>query len=132
MAKPNSTFQWATSGPITVPTSGKQAAGFAAGERGAAQYFDWLLNGAGQWFAFLSSQPMMIGLQELTAASGTYTPTAGTLAVRLRGKGAGGGGGYAACNTNNKFCAGAGGGSGWYFEKWIFPGSGTLITGGAF
>ena len=55
MAKPNSVFAWATSGPITVPTAGKIAAGFAPGERAAAQYINYLAQGAGQWHTWLDS-----------------------------------------------------------------------------
>lgn len=54
MSKP-SAFTWATSGPITTPTSGKMAAGFAPGERGAAQYFNYLLNLLGSWTGWLTA-----------------------------------------------------------------------------
>src|SRR5690348_14635085 len=54
MSKP-SAFTWATSGPITVPTSGKMAAGFAPGERAPAQYFNYLLNLLGSWTGWLTA-----------------------------------------------------------------------------
>lgn len=54
MSKP-SAFTWATSGPITTPTSGKMAAGFVPGERGAAQYFNYLFNLLGQWVTWLTA-----------------------------------------------------------------------------
>ncbi len=44
MSKPTTLPVWSTTGPITVPTSGKQAAGFVPGERGAAQYFNWYMH----------------------------------------------------------------------------------------
>jgi hypothetical protein len=69
----------------------------------------------------------LLGRQIITA-SGTYTPTAGTKRVRLRGTGAGGGGGGAAGGGNS---ASAGGGaSGAAIDQWI-DGGNTAITGGA-
>lgn len=78
-AKPSSTYQWATSGPITPPTSGKQTAGFAPGERGAAQYFDWLLNGYGQWAQYLNDGVMSgaFTFDTTVGITGLLTATAG-------------------------------------------------------
>ena len=76
MSKP-SAFTWATSGPITTPTSGKMAAGFAPGERGAAQYFNYLLNLLGSWTGWLTAG-ILDGSYEVTGnlqVDGTTTLT---------------------------------------------------------
>jgi hypothetical protein len=71
----------------------------------------------------------LIGVQFLTASSGTYTPTSGTRSVLLQGIGGGGAGGTgnSAATTAS---AGAGGNAGQWIEKYINPGG--LITGGAY
>jgi hypothetical protein len=56
MPAPSTLPTWATSGPTTVPTSGKKAAGFTPQERGAAQYLNWLFNLLGQWITWLNAQ----------------------------------------------------------------------------
>jgi hypothetical protein len=66
--------------------------------------------------------------QQVFTSSGTYTPTTGTKAVRVRMVGGGGGGGGAGGGASAR-CAGGGGSSGVYWEKWIAPGA--SITGGA-
>lgn len=65
----------------------------------------------------------MSAIQKFTA-SGTYTPTSGTTAVKVRLVGGGGGGG-AAITTNG--VGGTGGGSGEYAELFI---TGSPVTGG--
>lgn len=70
---------------------------------------------------------VLVNVQRFTA-SGTYTPTTGTKAVRVRQVGAGGGGGGAGGLAGGSGIGG-GGASGNYFEKWINPGA--AITGGA-
>jgi hypothetical protein len=58
MARPGSVFSWGSSAPITTPTGGKIAAGFAPQERGAAQYFNWGWNLIGQWITWLAAGVM--------------------------------------------------------------------------
>ena len=72
----------------------------------------------------LQNQSIFLARQVITIG-GTYTPTTGTRAVRLRMCGGGGGSGGA------KSAASGGGAGGAYLEKWIRPGGGTAITGGA-
>jgi hypothetical protein len=53
--KPTSTPRWANvGGDIVEPNAGKKDIGWAAGERPPAQYKNWLLNLAWQWFEYLS------------------------------------------------------------------------------
>lgn len=68
--------------------------------------------------------------QQIFTADGTYTPTTGCKAVRIRlvGGGGGGGGGQGA---GSSVALGGGGASGAYIEKWIDPNPGAAITGGA-
>ncbi len=72
---------------------------------------------------------MLIAQQILSAASGTYTPTTGTKAVRVRMVG-GGGGGAGAGGTTVAMGTGGGGWSGTFLEKWIDAASN--VTGGAY
>lgn len=65
--------------------------------------------------------------RQIFTANGTYTPTAGTRAVRLRM--VGGGGGSGGCAGTAGSLAAGGGGAGIYVETWIIPGA--AITGGA-
>lgn len=65
---------------------------------------------------------------QLFTGSGTYTPTSGTKAVRLRMVGGGGGGGGVTGAIGN-IGAGGGGASGQYVEAWLDPSA--AITGGA-
>jgi hypothetical protein len=74
----------------------------------------------------------LLAVQVLTAASGTYTPTAGTRFAKGWSVGAGGGsGGVPTCSGNQ---AVAGGGAGGSIVHWTAgsPGGGSTITGGAF
>lgn len=144
MPRPSIVPTWATNNlysggpavgtPTKVAPSGADIAeGYEPAQEPGAQGFNYNLNLIGQWISWLNGVLTPIGRQILTASSGTYTPTTGTLAVRARGVGAGGGGGgtfYDLSGTHS--AAGAGGASGIYWEKWIFPGGGTLITGGAY
>lgn len=66
-----------------------------------------------------ASSGRLLGVQLLTAFSGTATPTAGTRQVRLRMIGGGGGGGAAASSSNTGVAAGSGGSSGVLLEIWI-------------
>lgn len=75
-----------------------------------------------------SNGRILIAQQVLTAASGTYTPTTGTKAVRVRMVGGGGGGG--AFHNGAAGGVGSGGSSGAYFEKWIDAAGN--VTGGAY
>lgn len=67
----------------------------------------------------------LINIQRFVA-NGTYTPTPGTTAIRMRIVGSGGGGGPA---TSIAGAAGGGGSSGEWAEIWYAPG--TAIVGGA-
>src|SRR5574338_573235 len=69
---------------------------------------------------------VLIGRQIFTSG-GTYTPTSGAVAVRVRMTGGGGGGGGIGA-VGSGGGGGAGGNSGSYFEKWIDPGA--SVTGG--
>jgi hypothetical protein len=62
---------------------------------------------------------LFTGMQILTSASGTYTPTAGTTAILVEVQGAGGGGGGCATNIASYASAGGGGGGGGYAKLWI-------------
>jgi hypothetical protein len=62
---------------------------------------------------------LFTGMQILTSASGTYTPTAGTTAILVEVQGAGGGGGGCATNAASYASAGGGGGGGGYAKLWI-------------
>ncbi len=76
-----------------------------------------------------SAQARLFLGSQIFTSGGTYTPTSGTKAVRVRMVGAGGGGGGAGGGTGTQAAAGGGGSSGAYFEKWIDPGA--AITGGS-
>lgn len=145
MSRPSSVPTWATNtnytgGPASgtpskvAPSGSAQAEGWEPNQKPGAQNQNWWQNLVGQWLNWLAGGPIVkLGQQVLTASSGTYTPTAGTLAVRVRMVGGGGGGGgsyYSIAGSHN--AAAGGGASGAYFEKWIFPGGGTAITGGSF
>jgi hypothetical protein len=69
-----------------------------------------------------------LGLQRFTG-SGTYTPTAGTVLVRVRMIGGGGGGGGTTGGANTS--VGGGGASGVYLELSSAPGDGGAVTIGA-
>lgn len=66
--------------------------------------------------------------RQVFTANGTYTPSTGCKAVRIKLVGGGGGGGGAGGGSTVR-SAGGGGSSGAYLEHWIEPG--TDITGGA-
>jgi hypothetical protein len=59
--------------------------------------------------------------RQVFTSTGTYTPSSGCKAVRLRMVGCGGGGGGSTATAGN-VSASAGGGSGVYLEHWIEPG----------
>jgi len=65
-------------------------------------------------------------------ASGTYTPTPGTLAVRVQLVGGGGGGGGSSATSSGQQSVGAGGAGGSYAESYLTSGfSGVTMTIGA-
>jgi len=73
----------------------------------------------------------LIGVRAITT-SGTYTPTTGTTAVRVRLVGGGGAGGGAAATSGTQTSVGAGGGSGSYSEGYFTSGfSGVSVTIGS-
>jgi hypothetical protein len=73
----------------------------------------------------------LLNIQKITA-SGTYTPTPGATAARVRGAGSGGAGGGGAATGASQTSAGAGGASGSYGEIWIASGlSAQTVTIGA-
>ncbi len=72
--------------------------------------------GDATWATPAGSGGVIIGKQILTASSGTYTPTAGTVGIWVRGVGGGGGGGNAGGAVDY---GGSGGGAGAYGEAWI-------------
>lgn len=76
---------------------------------------------------FGSANGRIIIGQQIFTAGGTYTPTTGTKAVRVRMVGGGGGGGGAAGGVGTLAAAG-GGSSGVYWEKFIDPAA--TVTGG--
>lgn len=138
--RPSSTADWATNanyaaGPAigtptkVAPSVGDVQEGYEPAQEPGAQKFNYQLNLLGQWTDWLNAGLLPTGRQLLTG-SGTYTPTTGTRAVRVRMVGGGGGGGSAATTGTNGGAAAGGGASGVYWEKWISPGA--LVTGGAF
>lgn len=50
--KPTKTFAWATAGTATAPSGGKQAAGWAVGERPPAETQNWLTQATGEWTVY--------------------------------------------------------------------------------
>jgi hypothetical protein len=55
MARPSTVPTWATAGGSQVePPSGTKASGFVSGERGVAQFFNWLHGKAGEWLQWVS------------------------------------------------------------------------------
>lgn len=58
MTKPATVPVWATSGPIVVPSAGKQDDGWDPGEQPPAQYRNWLDNLFALWCAYLDSQSL--------------------------------------------------------------------------
>lgn len=76
-----------------------------------------------------SAGSRLVNIQTLTA-NGTYTPTAGTTAVRVWGSGGGGAGGSTRSAGNNRE-AGGGGSSGVYGFFIAGFGASVLLTGGA-
>lgn len=76
------------------------------------------------------SNGQLLNRHVLTAASGTYVPTAGTCAIIVRMVGAGAGGGGAVVAAGD-FGPAGGGASGVYLENTIITPN-TLIAGGAF
>lgn len=142
MTRPSSVPLWATDtnytgGPAvgtptkTAPSVGLKAQGWDPADEPGAQNFNYQLNLLGQWADWLNSIALVKSGEQKLTGSGTYTPTPGTLAVKVKGVGGGAGGGGVSANSAN-FMASGGGGSGVYWEKWIFPGSGVAVTGGAF
>jgi hypothetical protein len=73
---------------------------------------------------------VLLGRQVLSAASGTYVPTAGAKRVMLRLQGAGGGGGGVANTAAAQTATGGGGAAGDYVEAFIDPAG--AVVGGAF
>ena len=55
MTKPSGPVVWATTGPITVPSSDKQSAGFGSEEKPACEFINWNLNLLGLWTAWLDT-----------------------------------------------------------------------------
>lgn len=54
-AKPSNTYAWNTGAANrTEPNAGKKVLGWIRGEKPSSSTFNWLLNGAYQWFAYLS------------------------------------------------------------------------------
>lgn len=76
----------------------------------------------------VTSQYTWVNRQVLPAASGTYTPTAGTRGAIVRMCGAGGGGGGSATAAATSASAGAGGGAGAYIEFRIGFANSTIAT----
>jgi hypothetical protein len=146
--KPTPVFTWATnanyaassqpwaSSPTKVqPPSGVIAEGHNPEEPCVAEYENWAKNKVGEWVTYLDAitgptQAVFIARQVLTAASGTYTPTAGTQKVLLRMCAGGGGAGGAKGAVTPISAYSGGGGSGENVELWIDPAA--TITGGAF
>lgn len=58
MAKPTDLYPWATDPGATVdPGPAREATGFRSGKKPPAKWFNFLFNGAHQWFQYLSNLP---------------------------------------------------------------------------
>lgn len=55
MAKPVTDPRWIATGEIAAPSTPKQDAGFAVGERPPSQYFNWFMNLVYQWCLYLKN-----------------------------------------------------------------------------
>lgn len=85
---------------------------------------------AAQALINLGATGRLIGTQVFTA-SGTYTPTAGTTRILVRGQGAGGGGGGSVAPAASQVSVGSGGGAGGVGETFLTSGfSGATVTVG--
>ena len=86
---------------------------------------------ASQALINLGATGRLIGTQTFTA-SGTYTPTAGTTRIIVKGQGSGGAGGGSPASGAGQVAAGGGGGAGGIGETLITSGfSGATVTIGA-
>lgn len=84
-AKPSTTPRWAdVGGAITVPSSGKQNVGWAAGERPPAQFLNWLFNLIYQWILYLRDGAF-VGDHSITGALSVSTDLAVTDDVTVGG-----------------------------------------------
>lgn len=80
----------------------------------------------------INKQGRLIGIQTFTS-SGTYTPSPGTRAIRIRLCGGGGGGGGSTATAAGQVSFGSGGSSGSYAEGFftVFPASMAVVVGAA-
>lgn len=125
------TFQGATTVQNTLSVTGAATLGDASGDAHTVNGNITFQNAptAGHLKVGSLNARIKIAQQILTASSGTYTPSTGTKAVRVRMVGGGGGGGGAGGGSGAR-TAGGGGSSGVYWEKWIDPAA--TVTGGAY
>jgi hypothetical protein len=115
------------SGPIIQVTGSVDVRGSITGSGFTGSTFIGVAFTGSAYQVAGSAGRLKIGHQVFTAG-GTYTPTQGTRAVRIRLVGGGGGGGGISGGASVA-AAGGGGGAGGYLETWIDPG--VAITGGA-
>jgi hypothetical protein len=112
----------------------------AVGDLTSGQVFEVTYDGTNfQISGSTGGRGSLLNIQKITA-SGTYTPTPGATAARVRGVGSGGAGGGGGATASAQTAGGAGGSSGAYGEIWIASGlasqtvtigtAGAGVTGG--
>ena len=116
MARPSSLPVWATSGSITVPGGGKQAAGWIANDTPPYQYENWFWNLLYQWVLWLSLLVFDDGatfnnVTQAAAVTGNSTGATGLDAYGVVGyaHGFGSGGSFTGSATGSTGVVGIGG-----------------------
>lgn len=143
MAKPTSTFTWATGGTAEVgePTSGQKAIGYMAGYTFPSRWINWLMNTIGAWVTYLNgifedgsgNGIVVTGLSIGDGAHFTGGP-GGANGVHGYGTGAGGGvvgTGGSTSGQGGTFTGGAPGGPGVGAYGHSSAGTGVIAYGGA-